>query len=119
MDNDYPFQASQSPSQRVIVTGSIACFFSLALFYLISRRIVEKLEVPWVEWLIYATIPLAATFGYLYRSSWHQEISKGRRTWSALLVSGLILGGVLAVIGIIGLAIGIGSISLPAGAGGR
>ena len=50
--------------------------------------------------LVYALLPLSVTFIILYRSCWHQELSKAKRAMSSLLISCVILGGVLLVSGV-------------------
>jgi hypothetical protein len=100
MDENEQAPEVQSPLQRAMVTASIACFVSLVSFYYVARPAVAVLESWWVEGLVYAVIPLAVTFVILYRSCWHEEITGAARTWSVLLLSGVILAGVLLAIGI-------------------
>ena len=99
-DNEQILESeAQPPLQRAIVIASLACFASLTVFYWIAHPAVERLEVRWFEWLIYAIVPLPATFVVLYRSCWHREITGAMRTCSLLLLSCLILGGELISIG--------------------
>jgi hypothetical protein len=93
MDDDEQTPEVQSPLQRTFVMASIACFASLTVFYWGARRAVELIEVRWVEWLVYAVIPISVTFIILYRSCWHREITGAARTCSLLLLSCIILGG--------------------------
>jgi hypothetical protein len=99
MNDDEQPPEVQSPAQRVIVMASFACFVSLAFFYWVARPAVELLEVLWVEWLVYAIIPISVTFTILYRGCWHREITGAARTCSVLLFSCLILAGVLVASG--------------------
>ncbi len=108
----------QFPLPHGVGLASLACFVSLIFVYWIARPAVERLEVWWVEWLVYAFIPLAVTFIILYRSGWHREIAGVRRTGSLLLLSCAILGVLLLAVGISVLVVSICSMSLPM-AGGR
>ena len=99
MDDNEQTPEVQSPSQRAIVIASIACFISLIIFYWVARHAVELLEVRWIEWLVYAIIPISVTFIILYRSCWHREITGAARTCSLLLISCIILGGDLIAVG--------------------
>jgi cytochrome bd-type quinol oxidase subunit 2 len=108
----------QFPLPRVIVIALLACLVSLLFIYWAARPVVERLEVWWVEWLVYALIPIAVTFIILYCSSWHREITGAARTCSLLLLSCVILGGLLFAIGISVFVVWFCSQSLPK-AGGR
>src|ERR1039457_1520485 len=89
----------QTPLRRVIVIASIASLVSLVFFYCVARPAVSRLQVWWVELLVYAIIPISVTFIILYRSCWHREITGAARTCSLLLISCIILGGDLIAIG--------------------
>ena len=89
----------QSPSEQAIVIASICCYVSLIFFYWVAKRVVVRLEVRWIELLVYAIIPITVTFIILYRSCWHREITGAARTCSLLLLSCVILGGELIAIG--------------------
>jgi hypothetical protein len=91
-DNE-PTSEIQAPLQQVIVIASIVCFVSWFTFYWFARPLMELLEVRWMEWMVYACIPVTVTFIYLHRSGWHLEITGVARTWSLLLLSCLIFGG--------------------------
>jgi hypothetical protein len=67
----------------------------LIIFYWVAGRAVELLEVRWIEWLVYAIIPISVTFIILYRSCWNPEIKGVTQTCSLLLLSCIILGDVL------------------------
>jgi hypothetical protein len=100
MDDKEQTQEVQSPLQQTVVIASIASFVSLIIIYWVARPAVELLYVHWVEWLVYAIIPISVTFIILYRSGWHSEILGAVRTCSLLLLSCIILGGVLIAIGV-------------------
>ena len=100
MENDGPISDVQSPLQRAVVFACLACFGSLTFIYWAARPAVERLEVRWAEFLVYAVIPIAVTFIILYRSCWHREIAWVARTGFLLLLSCLILMGVLLAIGV-------------------
>jgi hypothetical protein len=96
MNDEIPASSEiQFPVQRAVILAVFACFVSLALIYWASRPLVNQLEVPWIEFLAYALVPMAVTFMILYRSGWHREIFGARRTCSLLLLSFTILGGVI------------------------
>jgi hypothetical protein len=101
MDDNEQTPDVQSPLQRAVVMASIACFVSLIIIYWVARPAVELLHVRWVEWLVYAIIPISVTFIILYRSCWHPEITGAARTYSLLLLSCIILVGVFIAIGFI------------------
>lgn len=98
-DNEQTSQ-DQSPLQRAFTIASTACFVSLIIFYWVARPVVERLQVRWVELLVYAIIPLSVTFIILYRSCWHREITGAARTCSLLLLSCVILSCEFVAIGI-------------------
>src|SRR5664279_4531428 len=85
----------QSPSQRVFVVASFACFLSLIVFYLVARPVVDLISISWVQLVVYAFLPLSVTFGILYRSCWHRGISAAKRACFLVWLSCVILGGVL------------------------
>lgn len=96
MNDDIPTSSEiQSPVQRAVILAVFACFVSLALIYWATRPLVNQLEVPWIEFLAYALVPMVVTFTILYRSCWRREILGARRTCSLLLLSFTILGGVI------------------------
>jgi hypothetical protein len=99
MDDNDQMPEVQSPLQRAVVIASIACFASLTLFYWVARPAVELLEVGWAEFLAYAILPITVTFIILYRSCWHREVTGIARTGSLLLLSCIILGSEVIVIG--------------------
>jgi len=99
MDDNEQAPEVQSPLQRNIAIASIACFVSLIFIYWVASPAVELFEVRWVEFLVYAIIPISVTFIFLYRSCWHREITGAARTCSLLLLSCIILGGELIAIG--------------------
>jgi hypothetical protein len=102
MNDDAPASSEiQSPVQRAVILAVFVCFVSLAFCYWAARPVVDKIQIPWIEFLIYALIPVALTFTVLHRSRWHREIFGARRTCSLLLVSCVILGGVLVVSGLL------------------
>lgn len=73
----------------------VACFVALVTVYWAAHPVVSRLGVWWAEALVYAAIPITATFTILYRSRWHREVAGGKRTGSLLLISCAIFGGVL------------------------
>lgn len=93
MDDHNPIPEDQSPSQRAVITASLAGLAALMFFYWVARPAVQLLEIRWAELLVYAIIPVSVTFTILYRSYWHREITGAARTCSLLLLSGIILGG--------------------------
>ena len=119
MSVDEQISPVQSALQRIIVIAAAICFASTLLFYLGARPLIERLQVVWAEWIIYASIPIAVTFMYLRHSAWHQEITGAKRTCSLLLLAGAIFGGVLATIGILAAMAWFISIAVPVGSGVR
>jgi len=99
MDNDEQPKEVLSPSQRIIVFASIACFVSLTFFCWVARPAVELLKVRWAELSLYALIPISVTFFVLYRSCWHREIAGVVRACSLLLIACVILGAELFATG--------------------
>lgn len=91
-DND-PISEIQPPWQQAIAIALIICFVSWFTFYWIAWPAVELLAIRWMEWMVYAFVPIAVTFIYLYRSGWHLEITGASRTGSLFLLSCLIFGG--------------------------
>jgi hypothetical protein len=75
MNDNEQIPEVQSAVQQVIVIASLVCFGSLAFIYWAARPAVELLGIPWVEYLIYAIIPILVTFTILYRSGWHREFA--------------------------------------------
>jgi hypothetical protein len=100
MDDNEQKTEVQPSSEQFVVIASIARLVSSLFSYWIARRAVELLEARWVQWLVYAIIPIIVTFIILYRSCWHSEITGAARTCSLLLLSSIILIGMLFVIGI-------------------
>ena len=101
VDNNEPTPEVQPPLQRAMVIASFACFFSLLLVYWVARPAAGRLEAGGAEFVVYAILPTSLTFIVLYRSCWHREITGAARTCSLLLLSGVILAGVLAAIGVL------------------
>jgi hypothetical protein len=99
MNDNEPTPEVRAPWQRAVVVASSACFLSLVSFYWIARPAVERLEVRWAEWLVYALIPIMVTFILLYRSCWHREITGAARTGFLLLLSCIILGSEVIAMG--------------------
>jgi len=96
MNDDSPASSEiQSPVQRAVILATFACFGSLALFYWAARPLVNLIDIPWIEFLAYALVPMVVTFLILFRSCWHREISSAKRACSLLLLSFTILGGVI------------------------
>lgn len=94
---------NEQPSevQSPIGVASFVCFVSLAFVYLTARPVVSRLQVWWAELLVYAFIPILATFIILYRSCWHREMARVARTPFLIWLSCVIFGGVTIFIGII------------------
>ena len=119
MNSNEPDPEEPSPLQRVFATASIVCFASLMIFYWVARPVIELLEVRWIECMVYSTIPITVTFIILYRSCWHQEIIGAARTCALLLLSGVVLGGVVSVMGIMLLVLMFCSLWFSNGFGGH
>jgi hypothetical protein len=82
----------------------LAAFICLAVFgliYWVTRPLVTRIGIGWVEFLAYALLPLVVTFTILYRSAWHREMTRLTRTGYLMLTSGLILCSDLVLIGIL------------------
>jgi hypothetical protein len=109
----------QFPMPRAIAVASLACFVSLIFIYWVARAAVEMLGVWWAELLVYGSVPIFATFIILYRSNWHQEVTGMPRTCYLLLVSCLILGALLFLLGVSVLVVSLFTSAIPARAGGR
>ncbi|HEY3762222.1 MAG TPA: hypothetical protein VGN23_10800 [Verrucomicrobiae bacterium] len=73
--------------------GSLACLISALGFYAAAHFFISRLQVWWMEALIYTLVPASATFIVLYRSCWHKEITGAARTFRLLLLSCAITGG--------------------------
>lgn len=86
-------QRPESPLSRILRIGSLACFVSAMGFYGVAHFFVSRLQVWWMEALIYTLVPLSVTFVVLYRSCWHREISGAQRTSRLLALSCAIVGG--------------------------
>lgn len=103
-DHEHPgrFETPFPPAVGIALLG---CLVSLMLVYWIARPLLERHAVWWAEWLVYAFVPVAVTFITLYRSNWHREMTRTRRPWFLLLISGVIFGGLLlAVAGFLAVA---------------
>ena len=103
--SDSPKPVVNQPDSSGLESSPIglATFLCLALFGLIygaTRPLVTRIGIGWLEFLLYALLPLAATFTILYRSAWHREMAAVRRTGYLVLTSGLILCSDLVLIGI-------------------
>jgi ABC-type iron transport system FetAB permease component len=109
----------QFPLPRVIGVASFVCFVSLILIYWVARPVVELFNSWWAELLVYGIIPTLAAFVILYRSSWHREMTGAARTGSLLLLSCVILGCSLIVIGASVFVVLICGDAIQARAGGR
>jgi hypothetical protein len=75
-------------------SAGLACLVSVPLIYAATRPMVW-LNAVWTGWVLsalFTLLPLAVVFIILYSSAWHQEWSKGRRIFSAILSSCLIYG---------------------------
>jgi len=117
MNDDKPASSEiQSPVQRAVIIAVFACFGSLGFCYWAARPLVNRIEVPWIEFFIYALVPMAVTFTILYCSDWHREIAGAKRTCSLLLLSCAILAGVLVGIGLL---LDVATFSLKALSGGN
>jgi hypothetical protein len=108
----------QFPMSRAMAVASLACFVSLIFIHWVARPAVEMLGVWWVELLVYGSIPIFATFIILYRSNWHREVTGVPRTCSLLLLSCVILGVLLFLLGVSVLAVSLFSSALQARGGG-
>jgi hypothetical protein len=87
-----------NPLSRILRIGSLTCLVSALAFYEVAHAFVSRLQVWWMEAIIYAVVPLSVTFVVLYRSCWHREITGAARTSRLLLLSCAIVGGeVIAV----------------------
>lgn len=91
----------QSPVQRAVVTAFIACLLSLMLVYWAIHAVLERLGIWWAEGLVYTIFPVSVAFIILHRSCWHRETLGALRTFSVLLLSSAMFGGVLLAIGAI------------------
>ena len=98
--------ALNEPEPPITVSSPIglAAFLCLAVFGLIywaTRPLVVRIGNGWIEFLVYALLPLAATFTLLYRSTWHREMAVVKRTSYLVATTGLILCSDLVLIGIL------------------
>jgi hypothetical protein len=91
LQNDDPNPEPALP--RPIRIGLLTCLVSALGVYVIAHSLISRLHVWWMEALVYALIPLSATFIVLYRSRWRREISGTARTSRLLLLSCAIAGG--------------------------
>jgi hypothetical protein len=81
------------PLPRILRIGSLACLVSALAFYGVAHSFVSRLQVWWMEALIFVLVPLSVTFVVLYRSCWHPDITGASRTSRLLLLSCAIVGG--------------------------
>ena len=101
MSNDEQPPVVDSPFGIAI----FACIISSIFIHWIARPVVARLEVWWAELLAYALIPITATFFILYRSCWHQEMTRTMRALSLILLSCTIFGEALIFMGVIIIAL--------------
>ena len=75
--------------QPPVVMACLVCFISVVW---LARPVVRLVGIGWIGLLIYALIPIAASFVILYRRYWHQEITGLARIRSMVLWSSAIFG---------------------------
>jgi len=103
-DSNEPATTEPQPPIAVSSPIGLAAFMCLAVFGLIywaTRPLVVRIGNGWIEFLVYALLPLAATFTLLYRSAWHREMAMVKRTSYLVVTTGLILCSDLVLIGIL------------------
>ena len=87
-------------SESPVMAAGVVSFVSFAFIYWLDGHDVSRLGIWWAEALFYAFIPVVLAFIILYRSSWHQEMSRSARAMMMGLLSCLIFPGALIVAGI-------------------
>ncbi len=105
-----------TPEQRAKLIAAVACLVALIVSYLATRSIMKGMPDSVSELVVLLSLPVAVTFGVLYRSHWHQEMTGVSRTCSLLALSCLIVVG--ETIGI-SVAYGLALFSLMAISGGN
>ena len=95
MDNDEP------PPEPPFGVAIFVTAVSWIIIYWAAKNAVERLGVWWAECLVYAVVPITATFIFLYRSRWRRELVGAARTLFTILLSCQIYLGVLIFCGII------------------
>lgn len=96
----------EPPNESKLPLGAayVAGMASLALTYLFFGHVLVRLEVWWVELLIYPLISISVIFTILYRSCWHTDRRGVIRTISLIWVSGIVFFVQLFSLGIFALA---------------
>ena len=87
-------------TQSPFTASAIVSLVAFAFIYWLDSEVVSALRLWWAELLVYALVPMLLSFIILYRSSWHQEMTRAGRTTLLALLSCLILPGVLIATGI-------------------
>jgi hypothetical protein len=93
---------SEIMSSRAIRLGSLACLISALVFWGIAHALVSRMQVWWMEALVYSLVPISVTFIILYRSCWRREITGAARTlrllaFSCLIATGEVVAGTMAL----------------------
>lgn len=87
------------PFQPVIALAALVCTASLTIIFLITRPVVQRIGVWWIELLVYSTVPVLLTLVILGRSGFHREAAGLARVRTLLLTTFFIWTVVLIVIG--------------------
>ena len=103
-----PSVAVQSPLGLAL----FGCLASFGLVYCVARPLVTRIGIGWIEFLIYAAIPLGVTYVILYCCGCLRGMARVGRTVLLILMSCLILGCDMVIMGIV-----VATLSIFAGMG--
>lgn len=87
-------------AQSPFAAAAAASLASFASIYWLDGPEVAALRIWWVEGFVYAFVPTLLAFIILYRSAWHQEMTRTARTFLVAVLSCLIFPGALLAAGI-------------------
>jgi hypothetical protein len=87
-------------AQSPFLAAATASLVSFASIYWLDGHEVSSLRIWWAEGLIYAFVPTLLAFIILYRSAWHQDMTRTPRTFLVAVLSCLIFPGALIAAGI-------------------
>jgi hypothetical protein len=100
MDPDAP----ADDNKYTIGLAAAVCLLPLPAIYVLIRPFTSALYTPWTPWLVEALFlltPLLTAFVILYRGPWRHDWSRPKRVLLGMLLSAIIVGVDLMVIGYI------------------
>jgi hypothetical protein len=96
--------ASVDENKYTIGIAASICLLSLAVIFLGTRPLVSVLHAPWIPWLLtrlFVLLPTLAAFITLYCGAWQHDWPRPKRALRSALLSCLIFGTDLLLVGYI------------------